>query len=152
MNRLPQLTCYTRSLSSGALLDASGDQVVTVDLDHAVHIWDATTGAQNVVLRGHADVVTGAALFPCMNKMLTISADGVACVWDLVTGSELIRQGHKSSIAAAMVFPDGSRILTCSQDGIALVWDAIKGQEMMCLKGHTSAILGCHQGSGNDVL
>jgi WD40 repeat protein/class 3 adenylate cyclase len=73
---------------------------------------------------------------------LTGGTDGIARVWDTLTGEE-IRQfvGHTNLINSATFSPDGRYILTGSWDKTARLWDAKTGQELHQFIGHTDQVL-----------
>ena len=72
-------------------------------------------------------------------RIVTVSRDKVAKVWDAVTGQELMTlTGHDGMVRSAVYSADGQRIVTDSVDKTAKVWDAVTGQELFTLTGHDS--------------
>jgi WD40 repeat protein len=63
------------------VFDPSGGRVLTASLDHTARLWDAASGAQLAVLRGHEDEVWSAVFDPCGARVLTASADHTARLW-----------------------------------------------------------------------
>ncbi|MFX8797515.1 hypothetical protein ABTM57_19550, partial [Acinetobacter baumannii] len=63
--------------------------------DNAVIIWDAKTGAERAVLKGHNSTVFSMAVSPDGSRIVTGSADHTARIWDATTGAELaVLNGH----------------------------------------------------------
>lgn len=73
--------------------------------------------------------------------LLTASQTGIAKVWDIDTGEELLTlTNHTSSVYDGAFWPDGSGLVTISADGTARLWDLTTGAEMRRLTGHTGEI------------
>jgi hypothetical protein len=51
--------------------------------DHAVTLWDVSTGRELAVFKGHTEVVTGLAFAPDGKTLASASEDGTALVWDV---------------------------------------------------------------------
>ncbi len=113
----------------------------------------------NEVLTGHKDWVLSALVSPNRERIVTISNDGTARVWDAKTGEErVVFQCHGLDVpvtqdrdlrrdptnhahaSAAAFSPDGTRIVTASTDGTAAVWDANTGVEIAALRGHVGGL------------
>jgi WD40 repeat protein len=93
-------------------------------LDQTARIWDAATGKEIAVLRGHDAAVRSAAFSPDGSRIVTASVDRTARIWDAATGKEmLVLRGHEAAVTGAAFSPDGTRIVTASQDQTARVWD-----------------------------
>ena len=63
-----------------------GKLVVTASADHTARVWDAVTGMQRTVLRGHDGPVLSAGFSPDGTHVLTASGDNTARVWDAASG------------------------------------------------------------------
>jgi WD40 repeat protein len=93
---------------------------VRVYTSNVARIWDATTGKELLVLRGHGGPVTSAAFSRDGSRIVTSSQDQTARVWDAATGqvqAVLRRPAGTLSAAPAGVLsaafsPDGRQILT----------------------------------------
>ena len=124
-----------------ALLSAAfspdGSRIVTASYDKTARVWDAATGKEIVVLRGHDGPVNSAAFSPDGKRIVTASDDKTARVWDAATGKKIVvLRGHDGAVFSAAFSPDGSRIVTASRDQTARVWDAATGKQIVVLKGH----------------
>ena len=60
----------------------SDERVVTASSDRSVRIWDATTGEEIALLRGHSGVVRGAAFSPDGQSVVSVSDDGSLRIWE----------------------------------------------------------------------
>ena len=78
-------------------------------------IWDAATGKEIAVLRGHDNEVMSAAFSPDGSRIVTASDDKTARIWDAATAKEIaVLRGHDDVVNSAAFSPDGSRIVTAS--------------------------------------
>jgi WD40 repeat protein len=92
--------------------------------DNTARIWDAATGKEITVLRGHEHNVRSAAFSPDGSRIVTASLDNTARIWDAATGKEItILRGHEKAVWSAAFSPDGARIVTASGDKTARIWD-----------------------------
>ena len=128
---------------SSAAFSPDGSRIVTASSDKTARIWDAATGKEIVVLRGHDDdgLVFSAAFSPDGSRIVTASDDKTARIWDAATGKEIVvLRGHDDGVTSAAFSPDGSRIVTASDDKTARIWDAATGKEIVVLRGHDGPV------------
>jgi WD40 repeat protein len=85
----------------------------------------------------HTNSVNSAVFSPDVSKIVTVSRDKTAHVWDAKTGAVVaVLKGHTSGVNSAVFSPDGSKIATASWDSTARMWDTKTG-EIVALRGHT---------------
>ena len=97
-----------------AAFSGDGKRVVTASLDKTARIWDAESGKEIAVLKGHyGDRVLSAAFSGDGKRVVTASLDKTARIWD-VTWAMLIRDDAlrervcaEKLIGAAQEFSDG---------------------------------------------
>jgi WD40 repeat protein len=119
----------------GARLASAGD-------DHAVHLWDAATGAELRVLKGHTDDVLCVAFSPDGSQLASGSRDGTVRVWALTGGEPRVLRGHRSSVHFVAFSPDGSRLGSGDSGGTVRLWDLARGGEPRVLNAHQGDALG----------
>jgi WD40 repeat protein/serine/threonine protein kinase/class 3 adenylate cyclase len=82
-------------------------------------------------LPGSSRRVLFAAWSPDGKGVVSAGADGVARIWDTVSGDQVLElEGQSGDIHTADWSPDGARILTASQDKTIRIWDARSGDEL----------------------
>jgi WD40 repeat protein len=74
-------------------------------------VWDAETGKEVAVLRGHTNRVISAEFSPDGKKIVTASFDGSARIHETETGKLLAVLPGDPSLAGAVFSPDGRRFL-----------------------------------------
>ena len=80
---------------NSAAFSPDGTRIVTASGDKTARIWDAATGKEITVLRGHENEVTSAAFSPDGTRIVTASEDKTARIWDAATGKEItVLRGH----------------------------------------------------------
>jgi WD40 repeat protein len=88
----------TRVCSSAAF-SSDGRLVVTVSLDQTARLWEAETGGEITVRRGHQGEVFSAAFAPDGRLVVTASRDGTVRLWDVETGREVaLLRGHAREV------------------------------------------------------
>jgi WD40 repeat protein len=118
-----------------------GARVVSGGGDGMARVWDARSGKELLVLRGHTDSVTSAGFSPDGARVATASADWTARVWDAKTGAkELEFKGHMGAVRSVAFSQDGSRVVTGSWDQTARVWDANAVRSLLTLKGYSYSV------------
>jgi WD40 repeat protein/uncharacterized caspase-like protein len=127
----------------------TGSSLFEIDLDTGemqerggdARLWDAETGQQTLLLKGHKDRITSVAFAANGQRVLTGSWDGTARLWDAQTGEELrTLEGHTKGVSSVAFSRDGRFLLTGSIDSTARLWDAKTGKEERVFRGHTHAV------------
>jgi WD40 repeat protein len=108
-----------------AAFSPDGLRIVTASVDQTARIWNAASGKEIAILRGHDREVRSAAFSPDGSRIVTASADKTARVWDAAAAKEIaVLRGHDRELTSAAFSPDGLRIVTASFDNTARIWDA----------------------------
>jgi WD domain, G-beta repeat len=96
-----------------AAFSGDGKRVVTASGDSTARIWDAESGKEIAVLKGHAGSVNTAAFSGDGKRVVTASGDSTPHIWD-VTWATLVRGDAlrervcaEKLIGAAQEFTDG---------------------------------------------
>jgi hypothetical protein len=79
------------SPDGSCIVTASGkNRIFPNGQDNTARIWDAATGREIAVLRGHDQWVHSAAFSPDGLRIVTASADKTARIWDAATAKEIV--------------------------------------------------------------
>ncbi len=124
------------------------DRIASASADGTAQVWDALTGTNVLIYRGHAKTaITGkpAALAvgwsPDGTKIASGGADGTAQVWDAGSGTVLFTYtGHAAAVRALAWSPDGTRIASGGDDGGLHVWDALTGKHAAQYSGQADGV------------
>jgi eukaryotic-like serine/threonine-protein kinase len=119
-----------------------GDRFVTATDDKLAHLYDAASGREQLLLRGHSGRVWSASFSPDGTRIVTASADKTARIWDASSGRVLrVLSGHGDAVESAMFSPDGRTVATASADRTAALWDAASGAQLRVFSGHTNRVI-----------
>jgi len=103
-----------------------GQRIASGSGDKTVQVWDAATGGNALIYRGHASWVNAAAWSPDGRRIASAGWDDTVQVWDAVTGDIIFTyHGHTKGVEAVAWSPDGQRIASASNDDSVRVWQAI---------------------------
>ncbi len=107
----------------------------------APRIWDADSGDEVAVLRGHKANLVGGCVQPrrelAGDRKLRRHGPGLG----LETGDERLTLSHDDWVVSAVAFsPDGNAVATASIDDTARIWDARTGEELAVLRGHEDEV------------
>jgi WD40 repeat protein/DNA-binding SARP family transcriptional activator len=109
-------------------------------LEHYPYTWQAERALGQAILEGrlrqilpHGGIVNTAEWSGDGRRVLTGSSDGSVCLWDAVTGEELLRITEGAPTLASWS-PDERSILTVDGEGTTLrIWDIESGLERLTL-------------------
>jgi WD40 repeat protein len=108
-----------------------------------------------VVLRGHEDRVWSATFSEDGRRVLTVSDDDTARIWDAATGRQVAilhgRRGHRDQFLVAAFSSDGTRVVTAIERTVR-VWNAENGRELAALPQDTFASMATFSPDGTNLV
>jgi hypothetical protein len=116
-----------------------GDPEPTRGADIAAGVFQ--TAFPVALLDGHRGRVGSAAFSPDGRRVVTVSGDSTARVWNADgSGTPVVLTGHRGWVWTATFSRDGQRVLTASDDSTARVWNADGSGTPVILAGHSAAV------------
>lgn len=120
-----------------------GERVVTGGYNNLL-IYDLADESL-MVLEGHSDIVTSAAVSPDGALLVSGSAGTVnrgysVRLWDAAAAAELLVIPVDDGVHAVAISPDHRRLAYSGPDDTVVLWDAIAGEELAVLAGHTGRV------------
>ncbi|XP_063238136.1 WD repeat, SAM and U-box domain-containing protein 1-like [Bacillus rossius redtenbacheri] len=95
-------------------------------------------------LEGHSYAVNKVEFSPAGGLLASCSMDGTSVVWDVQTGGRARPsfQCSGSGLRACRFSPDGHLLVTAGDDERASVWAVGTMELLMCVEGHSDAVVG----------
>ncbi|CAG7956611.1 unnamed protein product [Penicillium nalgiovense] len=122
--------------------------IVSCSKDTTICVWDRNTGERLRQLNGHEGPVNAVQLRG--DLIVSASGDGVAKMWNVISGQCVKEFASKDRGLACVEFSDDGRtILTGGNDRIIYQFDANTGELVNELHGHSGLIRSLHLDSAN---
>lgn len=110
-----------------------------------LHAYDADTGIEKRVPRGHNGAVWTVAISRDGNTLVSGSEDGAIWCWDLaqwrvdeaLPPARLLGK-HGAHVWGLAFSPDGKRVASGSRDKTLAIWDVESGAQLQSLPGHAT--------------
>jgi len=85
-------------------------------------VWDAATGKELAVCKGHPDAVGALGFSPDGKLLATGAGDKMLKVWDAAAGKELAALQHPTWVTSVAFAPDGRTLATACDDQTVRLW------------------------------
>jgi WD40 repeat protein len=109
--------------------------------DHSVRLWDPTTWQVRGTLRDHGAKATAMAFSP-NSRVLAVICGPVLHIWDVVTGTTLVRhKPNKQHFKDVAFTPDGRFLLLSRDDQTVRVWNTQTWREQAAFDWDIGAIV-----------
>ncbi len=90
-----------------------GSVLVTKSADHALCLWDISSGKQLARLVGHTDLIMSVKILPNERYALSGSVDNTMRLWDLNSGKEIARVDADAPYSRTIeLLPDGKHFMS----------------------------------------
>ena len=107
--------------------------------DRSVKLWDAATGNERLVLKGHKRGVWCVKFSPSDQIVASASGDATIRLWNAASGACLrTMEGHTNSVLKLAFVSGGTQIVSSSSDGVVKIWTLKSGECAGTLDAHES--------------
>jgi WD40 repeat protein/tRNA A-37 threonylcarbamoyl transferase component Bud32 len=133
-------------LQHGPLLNAvaysrDGRWIAVAGQDGAIRLWEAATGGEGRLLKGHTSWAAAVAFSPDSRRLASGGNDGTLRLWELPEGREGPTVPSRAGLVRAVAYsPRGDRIAGGCKDGTVRLWDSATGAEVGVLRGHAKLV------------
>ncbi len=135
----------------GLAIRPDGLQLATTDQQGTVTLWDMEKGIRQKQLKRpgkldsrkdtNTDSPHALAYTEDGSKLVNVSYDRNAYVWDTATGNSLcVLKGHAAAVLAAQFSPDGKLLTTSGADNRIVLWDVDSCKHIREFSGHRNPI------------
>ena len=121
----------------GVAFSPDGKRLAGGSWDGEVKVWDAASGAMDLVLSSRSrGAVESVAFSPDGRRLAGASHDKTVKVWDLASRQEILTlTGHTGGVNSVAFSHDGRHLASASWDETVKIWDVARGQKIRTLKG-----------------
>jgi WD40 repeat protein len=113
---------HSRSVAT-VHFNRAGDRIVTAsDSDNTARVWNANNGSLVRTFSGR--VFESAAFHPNGKYIVTGNGSGVAIIWNIADGKQVLVVNHGGDrVKAACFSPNGKFLVTAGDNNIAKIWE-----------------------------
>lgn len=130
-----------KRIASAGGLNAENADGSLVPQDDSVQVWDALTGKNVLIYRGHSSWVENLVWSPDGTRIASIgTTEGTVKIWDAVNAQTLFTyEGQSNEIITSIAWsPNGQYIISTGytgtgQSGTSQVWDVLTGANVLTI-------------------
>jgi WD40 repeat protein len=116
--------------AGGLVFSPDGRRLAGIDAEHRIREWDAWTGRELAVRRGHTGIITALTYSPDGCRLLSSSYDGTIRVWGTQdVGWPFTLPGQGKPVSDLAYNPEGTVLATATGNVVSL-WDVRTGQRL----------------------
>ena len=124
-----------------ATLSFDGRRIVTGDITGRIYVWDAETGKEIKVLKGHSQAIRALLFIPNTNQLISAAADNLIRIWEFDTWENIkTLQGHTNTVMSISLSFDNTRLASSSADQTIKIWEIESEKCLMTYEGHNGWI------------
>jgi WD40 repeat protein len=143
----------TRHRHSPAALAFSADGRRFASAADGLVLVHDRAGKEVASCSGHKGAVLGLGFSPDGARLVTLSLDGTARLWDAGTGKEVRRLAGRPNPGSDVRFGYAGRFAAAGGDGnTGLVWDLETGRAVLTLKGHEGPVYSVDLSAGTGLI
>lgn len=126
---------------SALAFSSGGTSLAVAGQNRIIYVFTLGSKGEPHRLEGHTGEIAGLEFAPGTEEiLLSASADRMARIWDVRSGSGTELAGHGDTVNAAHFSPDGKLIVTASADGTVSLWSAQTFERLVVLRSHREGI------------
>src|SRR5262249_2936507 len=101
-----------------------GKIVASMGDDHAIRLWEVSTGNEICTCPGHSVAIYALAFSPDGQTLAAACYGGEVPMWQVASGKEIhrFRTGHGGEVVSVAFSPDGKMIAAGSPNKFAYLW------------------------------
>jgi WD40 repeat protein len=123
-DKAPATTINAGQKITAVAIDASGRLLAAAREDRSIGVWDLKTGALQLELRKHEQVINALAFSPDGRMLASGGDDRSAILWDIPSGkSKRTLKGHDFTVTSLAFSPDGRLLATGSGNAAVVLWN-----------------------------
>jgi RNA polymerase sigma factor (sigma-70 family) len=101
-----------------------GRTVAVASGERALELWEVATGQKRITFAKQDGWWIHCVAFSPNGQFLAVGNDNHVGLWDIWTGTEVIRfPGHRGIVHSLVFSADGKKLISASEDTTGLVWD-----------------------------
>ncbi len=117
-----------------APVEFSPDGRTIASAGESLTIWDMATGLKVRDIPCHGTRAIDIAFSHDGGRLCSAHHDGFLRIWDVASGTELLRLGGRVRANCAMFSPDDQRLVSGGAGGWVYVWDVVSGRQLNNMK------------------